>query len=130
MRVVLSGLIALASFLAVPGASAREQTGEEALAGMIGDRPAAPPVDCIDPREVRSTRIVDATAIVYEIGGRLYVARPSTGASRLRRDDVLVTRINGDQLCRIDTVTLVDPATRMQHGFVILGPFAVYGPRR
>ena len=40
-----------------------------------------------------------------------------TGAAQQHRDDVLVSRIDGGAL----------PVTRMERGFVVLGPFAVYG---
>lgn len=111
-------------------ASAREQGGEAALAKAIGDRRPGKPVDCIDPQQVRSTRIIGGTAIVYDTGARLYVNRPQAGAGSLRSDDVLISRIEGGQLCRIDTIRLDDAVTRMQRGFVVLGDFVPYERRR
>ncbi|RZM32503.1 MAG: hypothetical protein EOP67_27370, partial [Sphingomonas sp.] len=56
----------------------------------------------------------------------LYVNEPQSGASSLRDDDILVTRVTGSQLCSIDSVNLIDRASQVQHGFVILGKFVPY----
>ena len=125
----LALLMSIALIGAAP-ADHRRQSGEQALAAAIGDRQAGHEVACIDPQQVRSTRIVEGTAIVYDDGGRLYVQRPRGGGAALRRDDVLVSRIQGGQLCRGDVVTLVEPVTRAQRGFVVLGAFAVFERRR
>ncbi len=78
---------------------------------------------------MRATAVIAGTALVYQAVGRTYVNRPR-GAERLRRDDILATRIDGDQLCGVDTVQLLDPDTRMQRGFVVLDDFEVYRPAR
>lgn len=124
MKAVVASLAATL-LLAAP-AMAGDRGGEAALARAIGARVAGTPVDCIDPQRVRSTQIVDGTAIVYDTGRTLYVNRPAAGAVSLRRYDVPVTRVDGGQLCRVDTVRLFDAVTRMQRGFVVLGRFVPY----
>lgn len=123
-------MIASLAVLAATATTAREQSGEAAVAAAIGDRVPGPAADCIDPQQVRSTQIVPGTAILYDTGNRLYVQQPKAGAASLRRDEILVSRIEGGRLCRIDSITLVDQLTRASHGFIVLGPFASYGPRR
>jgi hypothetical protein len=77
-------------------------------------------------RNVRSTRIIDRTAIVYQTGNTLYVNRPRNGASTLDRWDTLVTKTHSSRLCSIDVVQLYDTSSRMQTGFVFLGDFVPY----
>ena len=76
--------------------------------------------------DVQDSQVIDGTAIVYRVGGRLYVNRPEIGADSLDNDDILVTRTTTDQLCRIDTVRLIDRTSRIPRGFVGLGDFVPY----
>ena len=86
----------------------------------------AEPVDCISLNRIRSSRIIDRTAIIYDAGGTLYVNRPRAGAEQLDRWDALVTRLSTSQLCSIDTVRLYDTTSRFETGFVFLGDFVPY----
>jgi hypothetical protein len=99
--------------------------GEAELAKQLGDRVAGAPVSCLPQRELQSSQIIRGTAIVYEVGRKLYVNRPS-GAETLGGDDILVTRTYTDQLCRADAVRLIDRGAGFEHGFVILGDFVPY----
>lgn len=118
-------LIAAAALAAVPATAAAPP--EERLARMLDGRVAGAPVDCINQRDIRSSQIIDKTAIVYQVGAKLYVNRPRSGASWLDRNDILVTRTVGtSQLCRIDPVNLVDRTALFPSGFVTLGEFVPY----
>jgi hypothetical protein len=97
---------------------------------LIGDRVAGQPVHCINLRDVQSSQIIDGTAIVYRVGSKLYVNHPRSGARWLDDDDILATRTIGSQLCRIDTVKLIDRTARFQRGFVVLGDFVPYSRPR
>lgn len=108
----------------------RRDRGEAELAKMLVGRVPGKPVDCIDLRSSNSSRIIDHTAIVYGSGGTLYVNRPRSGASSLDSDDILVTRTFGSQLCRLDTVRLVDRGSRISTGFVALDKFVPYTRQR
>ncbi|HUQ13743.1 MAG TPA: hypothetical protein VM055_05645 [Novosphingobium sp.] len=117
-----------ASLLALPGAAgARDRADPEAkLARMLEGRVAGEPRDCIYLPRIRSSRIIDRTAIVYEDGATLWVNRPDSGASTLDDDDVQVTDVHGSQLCSIDVVRLHDRSTFFYSGFVGLGEFVPY----
>jgi len=134
MRAMLHGLAAV---LVLAGASAtfaaekHREPPEAELARLLEGRAAGKPVDCLNLRLIGSSRIIDKTAIVYEMpGGALYVNRPN-GAAFLHRDATLVTKTSGGQLCRMDIVTLVDQGSRISQGSVSLNAFVPYAkPRR
>lgn len=101
--------------------------GEARLAQMIGDRVAGKPVNCIAFHQIRSSRIIDRTAIVYEVSrGVFYLNRPRWGESALRRDSILLTRTSVPQLCDGEVVRLLDPGIRFETGAVALGDFVPY----
>jgi len=115
------------ALVAAPASAAREPVDREAeLAEAIGNRVAGEPVDCIDLNRIRSSRIIDDTAILYTVGSTIYVNRPRSGAESLDRWDTLVTRTFTTRLCSIDTVRLVDSSSRMMTGLVFLGEFVPY----
>ncbi len=112
--------------LATMPAAAQNARGEASLDKIVAGRTAGSPVDCINLRDIRSTEIVDDTAIVYRMNnGTLFVNRPGSG-SILDRDDILVTRTIGTRLCRIDIVNLVDRGSQMPSGSLSLGDFVPY----
>lgn len=117
-----------AALLALPAAAgARDRADPEAkLARMLEGRVAGEPRDCIYLPRIRSSRIIDKTAIVYEDGGTLWVNRPDSGARSLDDDDIQVTDVHGSQLCRIDIVRLHDRSSFFYSGFVGLGEFVPY----
>lgn len=117
----------LLAALAVPAAAAGQKDGEAELAKAVAGRTAGTPVDCINLRDIRSSKIIDRTAIVYEMNnGVKYVNRPRTGAETLDWTDVLVTETTLSQLCSIDTVKLYDTGIRSVTGWVGLGEFVPY----
>lgn len=119
-----AAVLAAAPVLAQSDRAARAQAE---LAKEIEGRTAGEPVKCLNLRDIRSTRIIDRTAIVYEMaGGLIYVNKPKGGASSLDKWDVLVTDTHSSQLCDIDVVKLYDASSRMSSGFVNLGPFIPY----
>jgi hypothetical protein len=98
---------------------------EARLERLLEGRTPGKPVNCINLRDIRSTEIVDGTAIVYRVGGKLYVNRPRN-ADTLRRDDIMVTNSFGSQLCRIDVVNTIDRTALFPTGFVNLSEFVPY----
>lgn len=126
MRNILASIAAV-SLLASAAQAAPRQTAEEKLAKALEGREAGKPVDCIYQRDIRSSRIYDRTAILYELNnGTYYLNRPEGGASSLNWNDVLVTDTHSPQLCSIDIVKLYDTHPWMQSGFVNLGKFVPY----
>ena len=130
MRKLITALLAAAAILPLAAtAEAKPRlNGEAKLSKMLEGRVAGWPQDCIYLPAVRSSRIIDKTAIVYESGSTLWVNRPRGGAGSLDDDDILVTRLNGSgsQLCSIDIVELHDQSTHFYNGFVNLGEFVPY----
>lgn len=122
-------LLTLAALTALPltVAHATPRLPPEAqLARALEGRVAGKPVNCISLRQVRSSTIINDTAILYDMGETLYVNRPRAGAGSLDSWDILVTRTFSDQLCSIDTVTLYDSGSRIPGGVVFLGDFVPY----
>lgn len=116
-----------AAVLAAPAAAQRDSSrGEAQLAREVAGRVAGQPVNCLTLSRIQASRIIDRTAIIYEAGRTVYVNRPRSGANWLDRDDIMVNRTTGSQLCRSDTVRLVNRGTRTPSGFVILDRFVPY----
>ena len=126
MRKTAIVLASLAALLAAPAAIAREKlTGEQKLAKMLEGRVAGEPVSCIPLNRTQDSRIIDRTAIVYDSGNTIYVNRPRF-ADSLDDDDVMVTVVHGNQLCRLDTVRMHDRSGMWFSGFVGLENFVPY----
>lgn len=121
-------LTLLAALFAMAGtALAARPSPDEQLAKAIDGRVAGEPVKCIPLRDIRSTQVIDRTAIVYGGHGRtIYVNRPTSGLAFLRDDVILVTDTRSSELCNIDIVKLMDPGSRMLSGSVGLGDFVPY----
>ena len=120
--------VALLGASATALAADRDNSKNEAqLSAALAGRVAGKPVDCISLRDIRSSQIIDHTAIVYDTGrGQLLVNRPRVGASSPDSDDILVTKTYGSDLCSLDTINLIDRGSRFSHGFVGLGEFVPY----
>src|SRR4051812_9214629 len=119
MRKILLTLGAL-MMAAAPAQAGKVRDGEAELAKAVEGRVAGTPVNCVNLRNVRSSQIIDRTAIVYDTGNTLYVNRPRAGRESLDSWDVLVTKTFNSDLCSIDVVQLWDSASRMQSGTVFL----------
>lgn len=121
-------LMLLAALFAMAGAAdAARLSPDEQLAKAIDGRVAGEPVKCIPLRSIRSTQVIDRTAIVYTGQGRtIYVNRPASGLAFLRDDKILVTDTRSSELCNIDIVKLMDPGSKMISGSVGLGDFVPY----
>jgi hypothetical protein len=124
MRMLIAAT--LASMAIAPMASAASNSGETALTRLVAGREAGRPVDCLTLRNVRSSRILDRTAILFESGGTLYLNRPSAGAELLAADKAIVTKSIVGQICSGEAVQLFDAASGVQSGSVFLGKFVPY----
>ena len=56
---------------------------------LLEGRVAGEPQDCIYLPRIRSSQIIDGTAIVYDAGSTIYVNRPRNGADTLDDDDII-----------------------------------------
>lgn len=123
LPLLVGGLAAAAAVTAAPATATPR--GEAELARMLEGRVAGEPVDCVNLRRVQSTRVIDGTAIVYEVGRTLYVNRPRN-PDALDQWDTQVVRPFNNRLCSIDTVQTQESGTRMFSGVVFLGEFVPY----
>jgi hypothetical protein len=98
---------------------------EQKLARILQGRVAGNPVDCVNLQNIRSTQIIDRTAIIYDAGSTIYVNRPRHAQS-LDQWDTLVTKLHSSRLCSIDVVQLYDASSRTWTGSVFLGDFVPY----
>jgi hypothetical protein len=119
-------LLAGTLLLATSAAAGPRLSPEARLAKALEGRVAGEPVNCISLNRVRSSQIIDDTAILYEAGSTIYVNRPRAGRESLDRGDTLVTKLFTSQLCSTDVVHLYDTSARIQTGSVFLGPFVPY----
>ncbi len=123
-------LIVGGALLATGSAQAKPRDPQAQLAREIEGRVAGEPVSCIDLHRVRSSRVIEDTAIVYDMGRTIYVNRPRSGADSLDRWDTMVVRPFGTRLCSVDTVHMIDPTSRILTGIVFLGEFVPYRRER
>ncbi|ONF95532.1 hypothetical protein [Sphingomonas jeddahensis] len=118
---VLAAPLNLAPLHAAP-----RDKGETEFQKLIAGRVPGKPVRCLSQTSITSSYIIPGKAIVYRVGSRTYVNQPRSGADTLRRHDVLLTRNIGTNLCRTDSVRLIDRNSRFVRGFVVLGDFVPY----
>ena len=127
MNRIMAITLAAAATVGLAGtAQAARHSPEEKLDRILAGRVAGTPRDCIDLLDIRSTRIIDRTALVYDLGGVLWVNRPKVGASMLREDDIPVSRSHNTQLCSLDTLNLINRTSQTRTGFASLGAFVPY----
>lgn len=124
----LASLLAVGLTMATAPASAQYHGGEAQLERALAGRVAGEPVRCIHLRPSTQSTVIDRTAILFRVGGTIYVNRPRAGVEALDRGDTLVNRQFGgtSQLCSIDTMRTVDLRTGTMTGIVFLGEFVPY----
>lgn len=115
-----------AALFAAPAVQAKPRlTPEQRLDKILAGRVAGKPVSCISNFDSRDVQVIDKTAIVYDSGSVIYVNRTSNPKS-LRSDDIMVTKLWGNQLCRLDTVHMHERSGGFWNGFVGLEDFVPY----
>ena len=126
MRKIALAIAASAALLTGPALQARDKlTPQQRLEKMLEGREAGKPVSCISTWSTRNMQVLDNTALVYDAGNVIYVNRPAN-PDVLDDDDVLVTRLSGSMLCRLDLVSMHDRSGNFYRGFVSLNDFVPY----
>ncbi len=122
--------LAVAAVLgSVPLQAAPKLAPEARLASLIDGRAEGAPVSCINLRGLRSTQIIEGTAIVYRAGSTVYVNRPRSGAQSLSQFDTFVTKPFSNRLCSADILEIYDTTTGTPRGVIFLRDFVPYrGP--
>jgi hypothetical protein len=120
-------ILAAASALIAPAATQAKPklTPQQQLDKLLEGRVAGKPVSCISQFDTRDMQVIDKTAIVYSSGNVIYVNK-TNDAERLDSDDILVTRLNGSELCSVDVIQLHDRSGGFWRGFVGLDKFVPY----
>lgn len=103
-------------------AQAREQARlDKALTGYQPGKPQS----CINPFGNSNVSIYGET-LLYRDGGRYWLNKPTGGCFGLKRDDIIVTKSYGGQLCRGDIVRTVDRSSGFPSGACSFGDFVPY----
>lgn len=95
---------------------------------QLAGRTAGDPVSCIQLTRIRSSEIVDATAVIYkESARRWYVNQPDGGrCNGLDPRRILITRTPSSQLCGNDLITIAEADSPITYGACGLGKFTPY----
>ena len=124
LATILAGVaLAATGTTAVLAKSAEEN--EAKLARMLEGRTAGEPVNCISALNSNRMEVIEHVGIVYDAGNTIYVARP-TDPRQLGRDDVVVIKRFGGQLCSNDVIRTVDRYQGFTTGAVFLDHFVPY----
>jgi hypothetical protein len=125
-RTLTTMLLGAAAVASAPAQAQPRMSPEAELERALEGRVAGTPVECINLRTVRESKIINGTAIVFGRGHTIYVNRPRVGAETLNRNDAQLVRSITNTLCRIDTIQMVDLTTGIYTGSVFLGEFVPY----
>lgn len=115
--------LALASGCATTSGGALE--GEARLAEMIQGKTAGEGQSCIPAAISSRLTVIDETAVVYDAGETVWVARPQNPRSLDDRDVLVIERTSG-QLCKQDIVRTIDRTLGYSTGAVFLGDWIPY----
>jgi len=119
--------LAISAAASVPAhaGQATAEKGEAKLVKLLEGRVAGKPVSCISAYNSSDMQVIDETAIVYKQGRTIYVARP-TDPKSLRKNDILVTKRTGSQICVNDSMRMVDQNGGFMTSVVFLDKFVPY----
>jgi len=123
MRIILAATLAA---IAITSTASTARRSEATLSQLLDDREAGKPVDCLSLHGVRSSRIIDGIAVIFDAGGIFYLNRPKAGAELLVGDKAILTRSDSGQICSGEAVQLFDSTSGVQSGSVFLGRFVPY----
>jgi hypothetical protein len=127
MKIAHVMMAAAAFALAGAGAHAagRAEENQAKLARMLEGRTAGEPVTCVTTFRSDKLQVIEGVALVYDAGDTIYVARP-TEPDALRRDDVVVIKRFGGQLCHSDIIRTVDRTGGYTTGVLFLEKWVPY----
>jgi len=105
------------------------EKGEAKLAKMLEGRVAGKPMTCIPEQDSNRLQVIDQTAVVYDGGNTVYVARPRDPRS-LNANDILIIDRRTSQLCSQDVIKTVDRTSGFMTGIIFLNDFTPYTRKR
>lgn len=126
-----SGVIALCACAALQAQDGGRAQGSAAEAAAAANDAAAEPIDtdpmrCISTTRLDRTEVVDdETVLFFMRGGDIYRNHLSRSCPGLEREKRFTYRVYGNQLCRVDTITVLESrAFGLTDGFTCaLGDF-------
>ncbi len=130
MRLALPiAALLLTSCASTPAQIAREEADTARTAAKLEKRLAGfTPTgtsSCIRPVNAQ-VDIFDDTLVYSDSSSRAYVTKTTGGCFGLKRDDIIVTRSYGGQLCRGEIVRTVDRTSGFPSGACAFGDFVTY----
>ena len=100
-----------------------QTTLDEATAG----RTAGQPVSCVRQRDLRNSRAVGPTTIVFDgPGSVVYVNETRSECPRIRPWDAIRFRTISTNICEGELIRVFDPNTPIERGGCTLGAFTPY----
>lgn len=104
----------------IAGSSAGESSG-----APKGYKPTGESKSCLRFRSIRSIKAIDETHLLVRVGHNEYYMNHTSGrcANATRSSFRLEVRTPESQLCRAETVDVVDNATGISFGSCVLGKF-------
>jgi hypothetical protein len=131
MKRILTSAFVPVAFLAFGAVGEAAAAAPQSLDAARAGRTAGAAVPCINQRTIDSSTVFNGAIVYRELGGKLYVNKPDKGrCTILTPDRQLVTRTAGTQLCRLDSVRVVDLVTHMEYGSCTLDDFVPYAKQK
>ncbi len=123
-------LVAACAHNGPPRATTQAQAAADdaALAAVLKGRVAGPPQDCVNLAQLTDNRAYGKDAIVFNgpTKDTVWVNRPPKGCLYLEPGRALLVKPTTDQLCRGDSVTVIDPTSGTRFAGCDLGQFTPY----
>ncbi|HEV2079384.1 MAG TPA: hypothetical protein VGR19_05750 [Allosphingosinicella sp.] len=120
-------LLAFAAACAPVEPAQLADAAQSELTTALRGRTPGQPVSCVAQHNLRGSRSAGQGVILFEGRGDLvYVNRPPAGCPALDGSRTIVTRTPANQLCRGDTVTVIDLPSGTHYGACGLGDFTPY----
>ena len=127
MRKLIAALAVTALALTGTVGQAKERkSGEEKLAELLKDRVPGEGTSCISTNRSDRLKVIDETAIVYDAGDTIWVNRTRDPKDLDWNDTLVIKRLSGSQLCKLDQITTVDQGSGFFSGVVFLEDFIPY----
>ena len=100
--------------------------GEKRLAKLLDGRVAGEPKSCIRTFGSRNLTQIDGTALTYRDGDTVWVNYTADPREIDDSDIMVIKRFNSTNLCRTDTIRLVDRTGGFLTGILFLEDFVPY----
>lgn len=118
------GALALAGLTAM--GPAQDTSGDADLAKAVEGRTAGKPLNCVSASFIGTPQIIDRDTLVYRSGRTLYVNQLDVECPGLREGNTIVMEIHGSQICRNDSIRVLEPGSTIPGPYCRLGNFTPF----